>query len=87
MLVQRIIDLRIANGEGVGPPAEEPKPQDEEISGARRLAQKCRPRHWFRATRVDVLSRILFPLLFISFNIYYWLRYTTANKSAPTATH
>ena len=45
--------------------------------------QCCRPTTWIstytlRSKRIDVISRILFPLIFALFNVVYWSTYINA---------
>ena len=45
--------------------------------------QCCRPITWIstytlRSKRIDVISRILFPLIFALFNVAYWSTYINA---------
>lgn len=35
-----------------------------------------------RSKRIDVISRITFPLVFVLFNVIYWLTYTFREESA-----
>ena len=53
--------------------------------------QCCRPITWIstytlRSKRIDVISRILFPLIFALFNVVYWSTYINAGGGENATT-
>jgi len=46
------------------------------------------PRHPMeRAKRIDVFSRVLFPMVFAVFNLSYWTHYLSAASAEYESTH
>ena len=75
------MDVRTQNGEispRTPPEAQTSRGQQESEAGkSNRLCGGCTDRYGiFRAVRLDLACRIIFPICFILFNVIYWLFYT-----------